>query len=84
MWRMGGLGPIAEQNHHFNKYAPLMGEDLTYAKDRYTHETARMYRVLNTQPEQSKYVAGGFFLNRRYGDWALGFPMGGPETDTRG
>ena len=61
MWRMGGLGPIAEQNHHFNKYAPLMGEDLTYAKDRYTHETARMYRVLNTQPEQSKYVAGGFF-----------------------
>ena len=58
---MGGLGPIAEQNHHFNKYAPLMGEDLTYAKDRYTHETARMYRVLNTQPEQSKYVAGGFF-----------------------
>ena len=57
---MGGLGPIAEQNHHFNKYAPLMGEDLTYAKDRYTHETARMYRVLNTQPEQSKYVAGGF------------------------
>ncbi len=75
---------IAEQNHHFNKYAPLMGENLTYAKDRYTHETARMYRVLNTQPEQSKYVAGGFFLNRRYGDWALGFPMGGPETDTRG
>lgn len=61
MWQMGGLGPMAGQNHHFNKYAPLMGEDLTYAKDRYTQETARLYRVLNTQLEQNDYVAGDFF-----------------------
>lgn len=61
MWQMGGLGPMAGQNHHFNKYAPLMGEDLTYAKDRYTQETARLYRVLNTQLAQSDYVAGDFF-----------------------
>jgi GST-like protein len=42
MWQMGGLGPMAGQNHHFNKYATLMGEDLTYAKDRYTQETTRL------------------------------------------
>ena len=61
MWQMSGLGPMAGQNHHFNKYAPLMGENLTYAQDRYTQETARLYRVLNTQLAQSDYVAGDFF-----------------------
>jgi GST-like protein len=38
-----------------------MGEDLTYAKDRYTQETARLYRVLNTQLAQNDFVAGDFF-----------------------
>ena len=61
MWQMSGLGPMAGQNHHFNKYAPLMGENLTYAQNRYTQETARLYRVLNTQLAQSDYVAGDFF-----------------------
>ena len=31
-WQMGGLGPMAGQNHHFNMYAP---EKLAYAIDRY-------------------------------------------------
>ncbi len=61
MWQMGGLGPMAGQNHHFNKYAPDMGEDLTYAKDRYTNETARLYRVLDTQLGIHEFVAGDFF-----------------------
>ena len=30
-WQMGGLGPMAGQNHHFGTYAP---EKLTYAIDR--------------------------------------------------
>ena len=42
MGQMGRLGPMAGQNHHFNKYAPLMGEDLTYSKDKYIQETARL------------------------------------------
>lgn len=61
MWQMGGLGPMAGQNHHFNKYAPKMGHDLEYAKTRYTNETARLYKVLNTQLANHEYVAGDFF-----------------------
>jgi GST-like protein len=43
-WQMGGLGPMAGQNHHFGQYAP---EKLPYAIDRYVKETGRLYAVLN-------------------------------------
>ena len=43
-WQMGGLGPMAGQNHHFVQYAP---ERISYAMDRYVNETARLYGVLN-------------------------------------
>lgn len=43
-WQMGGLGPMAGQNHHFVQYAP---ERIAYAMDRYVNETARLYGVLN-------------------------------------
>ncbi|HUG58598.1 MAG TPA: glutathione S-transferase N-terminal domain-containing protein, partial [Candidimonas sp.] len=43
-WQMGGLGPMAGQNHHFNTYAV---EKIPYAIDRYVRETARLYSVLN-------------------------------------
>jgi len=45
-WQMGGLGPMAGQNHHFVQYAP---EALPYAIDRYVRETGRLYGVLNKQ-----------------------------------
>ena len=43
-WQMGGLGPMAGQNHHFVQYAP---ESLPYAIDRYVKETSRLYAVLD-------------------------------------
>ncbi len=43
-WQMGGLGPMAGQNHHFRNYAV---EKLPYAIDRYVNETNRLYGVLN-------------------------------------
>jgi GST-like protein len=43
-WQMGGLGPMAGQNHHFRNYAQ---EKLQYAIDRYVNETNRLYGVLN-------------------------------------
>ncbi|MFY8102811.1 MAG: glutathione binding-like protein [Ramlibacter sp.] len=45
-WQMGGLGPMAGQNHHFTQYAP---EKIPYAIDRYVKETSRLYGVLNKQ-----------------------------------
>src|ERR1700746_3695445 len=43
-WQMGGLGPMAGQNHHFVHYAP---EKIPYAMDRYVRETNRLYGVLD-------------------------------------
>jgi GSH-dependent disulfide-bond oxidoreductase len=54
-WQMGGLGPMAGQNHHFRGAAP---EPIPYAIERYTQETARLYRVLNQRLADRPYVAG--------------------------
>jgi GST-like protein len=58
-WQMGGLGPMAGQNHHFNQFAP---EKIPYAMKRYTDETARLYGVLNLQLEGRDYVAGDYSI----------------------
>lgn len=54
-WQMGGLGPMAGQNHHFNHYAP---EVVPYGIKRYIEETARLYGVLNNQLAANRFVAG--------------------------
>jgi len=63
MWQMGGVGPMAGQNHHFIKYAPTMEppQVLPYAQDRYRNETGRLYRVLDTQLDGQPWVAGDFY-----------------------
>ena len=54
-WQMGGLGPMAGQNHHFGTYAP---EKLPYAIDRYVKETNRLYGVLNKRLADREFMAG--------------------------
>ncbi len=54
-WQMGGLGPMAGQNHHFNMFAP---EKIPYAMKRYVDETARLYGVLNKQLEGRTFICG--------------------------
>lgn len=54
-WQMGGLGPMAGQNHHFNMFAP---EKIPYAIKRYVDETARLYGVLNKQLEGRTFICG--------------------------
>jgi GST-like protein len=54
-WQMGGLGPMAGQNHHFSQYAP---EKIPYAVDRYVKETGRLYAVLNKRLSDREFVAG--------------------------
>ncbi len=59
-WQMGGLGPMAGQNHHFSQYAP---EKLPYAIERYTKETGRLYGVLNKQLADGRdYMAGEYSI----------------------
>ena len=58
-WQMGGLGPMAGQNHHFNHYA---NEKLPYAMDRYVKETNRLYGVLDRQLAKGEFVAGAYSI----------------------
>lgn len=58
-WQMGGLGPMAGQNHHFSQYAP---EKIPYAIDRYVKETNRLYGVLDRQLKGREYIAGDYSI----------------------
>ena len=59
-WQMGGLGPMAGQNHHFVQYAP---EKLPYAIERYVKETSRLYGVLNKQLSDGRdYICGDYSI----------------------
>ncbi len=54
-WQMGGLGPMAGQNHHFGIYAP---EKIPYAINRYVSETNRLYGVLDRRLADRQFLAG--------------------------
>jgi GST-like protein len=56
---MGGLGPMAGQNHHFNLYAV---EKIPYAMERYTKETNRLYGVLNKRLADREFIAGDYSI----------------------
>jgi GST-like protein len=58
-WQMGGLGPMAGQNHHFSGYAP---EKLPYAIERYVKETNRLYGVLNKRLADRAFIAGAYSI----------------------
>ena len=58
-WQIGGLGPMAGQNGHFNLYAP---EKIPYAIDRYVNETNRLYGVLDKQVAKNEFVAGDYSI----------------------
>jgi GST-like protein len=58
-WQMGGLGPMAGQNHHFSTYAP---EKIPYAINRYVKETGRLYAVLDNRLRDREFVAGAYSI----------------------
>ena len=58
-WQVGGLGPMAGQNHHFCQYAP---EKIPYAIDRYVRETNRLYGVLDRRLDGRDFVAGDYSI----------------------
>ncbi|AHG64047.1 glutathione binding-like protein [Advenella mimigardefordensis] len=58
-WQMGGLGPMAGQNHHFGVYAP---EKIEYAINRYVKETARLYGVLDRRLQDREFIVGDYSI----------------------
>jgi GST-like protein len=58
-WQMGGLGPMAGQNHHFNTYAQ---DKIPYAIDRYVRETARLYSVLDHHLTGRDFIAEDYSI----------------------
>ena len=58
-WQVGGLGPMAGQNHHFGQYAP---ERIPYAVERYVKETNRLYGVLDRRLDGRDWIAGDYSI----------------------
>jgi len=58
-WQVGGVGPMAGQNHHFVLYAP---EPIPYAIDRYVSETRRLYAVLDRRLADRPFIAGDYSI----------------------
>ncbi|RAU22273.1 thiol:disulfide oxidoreductase [Paramagnetospirillum kuznetsovii] len=58
-WQMGGLGPMAGQNHHFALYAP---EKIPYAIERYVKETSRLHAVLDKRLADREFIAGEYSI----------------------
>jgi GST-like protein len=58
-WQVGGLGPMAGQNHHFSAAAP---EKIPYAVNRFVKETARLYGVLDRHLADREYIAGSYSI----------------------
>ncbi len=58
-WQMGGLGPMAGQNHHFGTYAP---EKIPYAINRYVNETKRLYGVMDKRLADREFLADKYSI----------------------
>jgi GST-like protein len=78
-WQMGGLGPMAGQNNHFNRYAP---EKIPYAMARYVKETSRLYGVLNKRLANREFVAGDYSIaDMASYPWIVGHETQGQNLD---
>jgi GST-like protein len=58
-WQVGGLGPMAGQNHHFVQYAP---EKIPYAIERYVNETSRLYCVLDQRLKDREFIVRDYSI----------------------
>ncbi|WMS43189.1 glutathione S-transferase N-terminal domain-containing protein [Acuticoccus sp. MNP-M23] len=58
-WQIGGLGAMAGQAGHFRVYAP---EDVPYAVERYTRETARLFGVLDRRLRDHTFIADDYSI----------------------
>jgi GST-like protein len=79
-WQMGGLGPMAGQNHHFALYAP---EKIPYAIARYVDETNRLYGVMNKRLSDRPFLAGHAYgiADMACYPWIVPFQRQGQDLD---
>ncbi len=79
-WQVSGLGPMAGQNHHFNKYAK---EKIPYAIERYMNETSRLYGVLNKQLKNKEWVASNEYTiaDMAIYPWIVPYEMQGQDLN---
>jgi len=78
-WQVGGLGPMAGQNHHFSNYAP---EKIPYAIERYQKETARLYGVLNKRLDGREFVADQYSIaDMAIFPWIMPYKMQGQDLE---
>ena len=59
MFQMGGVGPMLGQTHHFVKFNP--GKS-SYAEERYSAETARLYGVLDRRLSGRDYICNNYSI----------------------
>ena len=59
MLQVGSIGPMLGQAHHFRQYAP---QPISYAIDRYTNESKRLYGVLERRLSDRDCVAGTYSI----------------------
>ncbi len=79
-WQMGGLGPMAGQNHHFTQYAP---EKIPYAIERYQRETERLYGVLDRRLADRAFVADTYSIaDMAAYPWIVPHKRQGQDLDT--
>lgn len=64
-WQNSNLGPMAGQRAHFN----YQKEKISYALERYTNETKRLYEVADKRLAQSEYLAGDEFSIADISTW---------------
>jgi GST-like protein len=58
MFQVSSVGPMLGQAHHFRGYAP---EEIPYAVDRYTNETARLYGVMDSRLSEVEYFVDDYY-----------------------
>jgi GSH-dependent disulfide-bond oxidoreductase len=76
---MGGLGPMAGQNHHFNIYAP---EKLPYAIARYVKETNRLYGVIESRLRDRPFLAGEYSIaDMAAFPWVMPYKLQGQKLE---
>ncbi|MBM7071248.1 glutathione S-transferase N-terminal domain-containing protein [Shewanella sp. 202IG2-18] len=66
MFQMGGVGPMMGQANVFNRYFP---EKIPTAIERYQKEGRRLFEVMNTQLEQTEYLAGDEYTIADMATW---------------